>query len=80
MLKQIAIKKENGSCVSVLVCRNVDDREYNEMLNEENEHKQKELEEKEQLYKQIEELKNEIELLKVEIKFLKGEDENEESN
>lgn len=80
MLKQVAIKKKNGSCVSVLVCKNVDDREYNELLNEENENKQKELEEKAQLYNEIKELKHEIELLKGEIKFLKGEDSDEESN
>lgn len=79
-VKLVAYKKENGTCLSVFECKNVDEKEYNQMINEEYVNKQKEIEKWELVYKKLEELEQQNELLKKEIKFLKGEDENEESN
>lgn len=79
-VKLVAYKKENGQIVSIYECKNVDDREYNEMLNQEIVHKQLEFEKEKELLLEIKKLNDKLEQLEHEIKVLKGEDENEESN
>lgn len=79
-VKLVAYKKENGQIVSIYECKNVDDREYNEMLNQEIVYKQLEFEKDKELLLLIEKLSERLETLEHEIKVLKGEDENEESN
>lgn len=79
-VKLVAYKKENGQIVSIYECKNVDDREYNEMLNQELAYKQLEFEKEKELLLLIEKLNDKLKQLEHEIKVLKGEDENEESN
>ena len=66
--------------MSIYECKNVDDREYNEILNQELAYKQLEFEKDKELLLVLEKLNDKIEQLEHEIKVLKGEDENEESN
>lgn len=82
--KQVAILVENGSCVSLSLCKVVNDKEYNQLLNQVSAFKHtKELEKQEEvdahncLCEKIKTLECEIEELKHEIKVLKGEDEDE---
>lgn len=71
--KLVAIEIKNGKCVRLLVCKNVDDREFNKLLNEVNANAIKEEDEKNKQRLEMESLKEEIRNLKGEIKLLKGE-------
>ena len=74
MKKLVACLLENGSCTYVMVCKNVDEKEYQKLVNETLQHKEKELREKNDLIQRLSSLENEVSVLKNEIKVLKGEE------
>lgn len=78
--KLVAIQNKNGSCFSVAICKNVNEQEYNKLVNESVANEQKEELKKAEINFAIASLKNEIDELKKEIyelnetiKVLKGE-------
>ena len=74
MKKLVAVLLENNTCSSLLVCKNVDEREYQKLLNETLKHKEQELKEKEELNNRVSKLEQKIDTLEHEIKVLKGEE------
>lgn len=73
--KLVAIKTENGKCVQMFTCRNVDETEFNRLQNQINEDLAKKDEEKKEFEELFKELIEEVKSLKEEIKILKGETE-----
>lgn len=71
----VAIKNENGSCIEVLKCANVNENEYNALLNQAKEYQQAKDLVFVKLEKKLNELTKKCNALEKEIKFLKGEDE-----
>ena len=71
MKKSVAVKIKNGTCVSLSICKSVDEIEYNKCLNEYEQGKAKKENEKSEYIKSLE---NRISILEQEIKVLKGED------
>lgn len=73
-VKLVAVEiKDDKTCANMFVCKNVDEQEYNKLLNQVNSHKQELAREKIELENTINELKETIEKLKDDIKELKGE-------
>lgn len=71
----VAIKNKNGSCIEVLKCANVNENEYNSLLNQAKEYQQAKDLVFAKLEKKLNELTKKCNALEKEIKFLKGEDE-----
>lgn len=74
MKKSVAVKIKNGTCVSLSICKNVDELEYNKYLNECSEYEQEQVKKENEKNEYVLSLEKRIEMLEQEIKVLKGED------
>lgn len=72
--KLVAILTEDGKCKSVLICKNVNEKEYNKLFNEYLESEREKSIEKQKLIDFCSLITDEIVKLKKEIKILKGEE------
>jgi esterase/lipase len=71
--KLVAIGKKEDRCHELLICRTVNEKEFNKLKNEAVAYEQEQAKEKSEFLDVIASMKNEIEELKKEIAILKGE-------
>lgn len=71
--KLVAIGKKEDRCCELLICRTVNEKEFNKLKNEAVAYEQEQTKEKSEFLDVIASIKNEIEELKKEISILKGE-------
>ena len=71
--KLVAYSMKDGTCDALFICKNVDEQEFNHLLNQYNANRRKQADEKNALELKIKKNEEEILNLKNQIKFLKGE-------
>ena len=72
--KTVAVSIKNDKCVSIMICKTLDEETIRFLELQALEHETEKDKEKEELYNEISDLKTELETLKEEIKVLKGEE------